>query len=428
MKVLLTGANGFIGRYLLTALIAAGHEVVPAVRRPAETDRLLATRASIRIDFNHATTPGDWLPHLAGIDTVINCAGILQGRPGQSIEAIHARAPIALFEACQAAGIRRVIQISAISAEPGVGTGYAATKYAADSHLAGMDLDWVILRPSLVYAPGAYGGTALFRAIAALPFVVPIPGTGAQQFQPIHMDDLTAAVVRLLGNPSVRRITVDPVGPEPVPLRNLLADLRQWLGFAPARMLPIPMPLVRLAAGFGDVLGGPVNTTAIRQLTFGNTGPVQPFTEATGIVPRGWADALRSHPAQTQDRWHARLYFVRPLLRTALALLWLGSGIVGFLQPNAAVADILAHFGLAGDVSRAVFWATSLGDIAIGIAVAARWRPKWTATIQLIAVLGYTIGLTVADPILWTDPFGSLLKNLPILAAILALAAIETDR
>ena len=249
MKVLLTGANGFIGRYLLTALIAAGHEVVPAVRRPAETDRLLATPASIRIDFNQATTPADWLPHLAGIDAVINCAGILQGRPGQSIDAIHARAPIALFEACQAAGIRRVIQISAISAEPKAATGSAATKHAADSHLAGMDLDWVILRPSLVYAPGAYGGTALFRAIAAVPFIVPIPGTGTQQFQPIHMDDLTAAVVGLLGNASVRRIIVDPVGPEPVPLSRLLADLRQWLGFAkPARMLPVPMTLVRLAA------------------------------------------------------------------------------------------------------------------------------------------------------------------------------------
>ena len=171
-----------------------------------------------------------------------------------------------------------------------------------------------------------------------------------------------------------------------------------------------------------------MNTTAIRQLTFGNTGPVEPFIAATGIVPRGWTDALRNHPAQTQDRWHARLYFVRPLLRTALALLWLGSGIVGLLQPNAAIAEILGRFGLAGDGARAVFWATSLGDIAIGIAVATRWRPKWTAVIQLAMVMGYTVGLTLAEPNLWTDPFGSLLKNLPILAAILALAAIETDR
>ena len=103
------------------------------------------------------TQPQEWVRHLAGLDAVINCAGILQGRPGQSIDAIHAGAPIALFRACEAAGVKRVIQISAISAEPGAGTGYAVSKHAADIYLAGTDLDWVILRPSLVYAAGAFG-------------------------------------------------------------------------------------------------------------------------------------------------------------------------------------------------------------------------------------------------------------------------------
>jgi uncharacterized protein YbjT (DUF2867 family) len=325
MRVLLTGANGFIGRYLLSALIQAGHDVVPAVRRPEETDRLLPRPASIRVDFNRVTGPADWAPHLAGIDAVINCVGILQGRPGQSIDAIHARAPIALFQACETAGIRRVIQISAISAEPGAGTRYAATKHAADAYLAGTGLDWVILRPSLVYAQCAQGGTALFRAIAALPFLTPLPGDGRQQFQPIHMDDLTAAVVRVLADPRVRRIAVDPVGPEPIPLRQLFADLRQWLGYPPVPGLPISMPIMRLAARVGDVVGGSLNTTAIRQVEFGNTGPVEPFIAATGIRPRGWKAGLNQHSARPQDRRQARLYFVRPLVLAALALFLLGA-------------------------------------------------------------------------------------------------------
>jgi uncharacterized protein YbjT (DUF2867 family) len=321
VKVLLTGANGFIGRYLLGALLQAGHDVVPAVRRPAEIDRLLPRPAAIRVDFNHATDLKDWAPYLAGIDAVINCAGILQGRPGQSIDAIHARAPIALFRACEAAGVKRVIQISAISAEPGAGTGYATTKHAADAYLAGTGLDWVILRPSLVYAQGARGGTALFRAIAALPFVIPLPGNGEQQFQPIHMNDLTGAIVAILANPSVRRITVDPVGPEAISLRQLFADLRQWLGFAPVPTIAVPMSLMRVAARVGDVVGGSLNTTAIRQVEFGNTGPVEPFAAATGIRPRGWRVGLNQHPATSKDRRQARLYFVRPLLWVALALL-----------------------------------------------------------------------------------------------------------
>jgi len=315
MKVLLTGANGFIGRYLLSALLQAGHDVVPAVRRPAEMDV-----PAIKVDFNHATRAEDWMPHLTGIDAVINCAGILQGRPGQSINAIHARAPIALFQACVTLGIRRVIQISAISAEPGVGTGYAATKYAADRYLVGTDLDWVILRPSLVYAQSAHGGTALFRALAALPFATPLPGNGQQEFQPIHMDDLTNAIVRILADPAVKQLTIDPVGPEPVALHQLFADLRQWLSLAPVPAIPVPMPLIRLAARIGDVVGGSLNTTAIRQVEFGNTAPVLPFTAATGIEPRNWRTGLEQQPARSQDRRQARLYFVRPLLAIAVAL------------------------------------------------------------------------------------------------------------
>ena len=324
MRVLLTGATGFIGRYLLTALIQAGHEVVPAVRRPADTDRLLPRPASIRADFNRMTTADDWAPHLAGIEAAINCAGILQGRPGQSIDAIHARAPIALFQACEAAGIRRVIQISAISAEPGAGTGYAATKHAADAYLAGTGLDWVILRPSLVYAQDAHGGTALFRAVAALPLLTPLPGDGRQQFQPIHMDDLTGAVVRILADRPISRITIDPVGPEPVTLRQLFADLRQWLGYRPVPAIPIPMVLIRIAARVGDVLGGSLNTTAIRQVEFGNTGPAEPFIAATGIRPRGWREGLNQQPARSRDRRQARLYFIGPLI-WGVALLFLGA-------------------------------------------------------------------------------------------------------
>ena len=72
MNILLTGANGFIGRYLLAGLQAAGHHVVPAVRYPAETDRLLPAARSIKVDFNRDIRPSDWSPRLTGIDAVIN--------------------------------------------------------------------------------------------------------------------------------------------------------------------------------------------------------------------------------------------------------------------------------------------------------------------------------------------------------------------
>jgi uncharacterized protein YbjT (DUF2867 family) len=428
MNILLTGANGFIGRYLLAHLIGAGHHVVPAVRRPAETDRLLPAPASIAVDFNRDTRPEHWLPRLGRIDAVINCAGLLQGRPGESIAAIHAAAPKALFAACAAAGVRRVIQISAISAEAGAGTEYASTKREADAFLAGTDLDWVILRPSLVYGEGAYGGTALFRALAALPGAIAVIGKGDQVFQPIHIDDLTAAVLKVLDRPEMKRVTIDPVGPETLTLRQILVDLRRWLGFARAPVLEIPERLVRLVARFGDVIGGPINTTALRQLAFGNAGLPAPFVDKVGIEPRRWHEELLARPAQAQDRWHARLYFVRPLLRWTLAAMWIVSGLVGLAQPWTKVIPILGALGLSGSAAKLAFWISCIIDVAVGVLLLTRRHPLLLTVVQLALVFAYTVGLSYAHPTLWSDPLGPLLKNLPVMVAILALGAVENDR
>src|SRR5690349_2474101 len=108
MRILLTGANGFIGRYLLARLVDAGYDVIPAVRNPARIDAVAGKPRALAVDFNRDITPQAWTPRLAGIDAVINCAGILQGRRGQSIDAIHNVAPKALFAACESSGVRRV--------------------------------------------------------------------------------------------------------------------------------------------------------------------------------------------------------------------------------------------------------------------------------------------------------------------------------
>ncbi len=425
MRVLLTGANGFIGRYLLAALLRAGHEVVPAVRDTAAADRLLPAPASLHADFNTDTDPAVWLPRLRGIDAVINCAGILSGRWNQSIEAIHANAPMALFSACEKAGVRRVVQISAISAEEKAGTAYARTKRSADKFLAATSLDWIVVRPSLVYAEGAYGGTALFRALAAMPFAIPVVGAGDQLFQPIHIDDLSQLIVQSLASSSLNRIVVDPVGPDRLSLGEILTDLRRWLGFEEAPLLRIPVPVIRLAARLGDVTGGTINTTALKQLLHGNTGDAATFARVTGIAPRRWREALHARPSQTQDRWHARLYFLRPLLRWLVGLTWIASGIIGLLRPiplenHFAVLDVTLPF--------TAFRAACAADMAIGAAVIARWKYRLMAAIQLGFVAAYTLALTMSAPVLWLDPFGPLLKNFVFAAAVLVLAAIEPDR
>ena len=431
MRILLTGATGFIGRHIAARLIEAGHELVCCVRDRRRGARLFPHQTVVACDFNRDTAASAWLPRLEGANAVINCAGILQGRPGQSIEAIHSAAPRALFDACLAAGVRRVIQISALGADAGAGTAYADTKRDADRYLQTLDLDWTILQPSLVYTPaGSYGGTSLFRALAALPFRLPVVGDGGQLFQPIHMDDLADGVRRLVEAPDPPRAVIAASGPEPLSLAEILIALRAWLGLPPARLLHLPVGLAAAGARLGDLVGaGPVNSTSLRMLAYGNTADPGPYTQATGIELRRFGDALTAAPAHVQDRWHARLYFLRPLLRLTLALFWIAGGLVAVLpgvRTNAEAHLIAAAVPAA--IAPAALWAAALADMALGVLLLVRWRVVLVGALQILLILAYLAWLTLALPGLWGDPLGPLTKAVPLIVATLVMMAIEDER
>ena len=169
MRVLVTGATGFIGAHVVAALLAAGHEPVPCARNKLFGKRRLPGLDWLKIDFNTDTSVENWLTRVQGVDAVVNCAGILQGSLGQSMDLVHSEGPVALFEACARVGVRRVVQISAIGADPNGATAFSRSKAKGDEALSGLDLDWIVLRPSLVYGAGSYGGTSLLRGLAALP-------------------------------------------------------------------------------------------------------------------------------------------------------------------------------------------------------------------------------------------------------------------
>jgi hypothetical protein len=176
--------------------------------------------------------------------------------------------------------------------------------------------------------------------------------------------------------------------------------------------------------------GGPMGSAGLRQLLAGNAGrqPDNTFATEIGFTPAAMAAHLAARPAQTQDLWHARLYFLRPLLRSALAVLWLGSAVAGFLASPQQYAGIDRAIAAVGLDARAIAWVFSAVDFAIGAAVLLRWRPRWLGVAQLAIVAGYTMVLGVLAPALWLDPFGALLKNLPILAAIALWMALEEER
>jgi uncharacterized protein YbjT (DUF2867 family) len=424
-NVLVLGATGFIGRRIVAALAVAGYAPVGAVRRPDLFVRMFPACRAIACDLARDVDPVAWLPRLAGIDAVVNCAGVLSDPHSR---AIHVAAPKALHAACEQSGLRRIVHVSAISATPGAGTAYAEEKRAAEIDLERRDLDWVVLRPSLVFAEGSHGGTSALRGMAAFPGIVPLPGTGDQRFSPIHAEDLAAAIVRLVAPGAPAKVILEPCGPETMSLREIVLAWRAWLGLPEAPVLAIPMPLVRALGRVLDHLGGgPLSSTAVRQIEFGNAGDGAAFAAAIGFAPRSMRAWLQARPSSVQDKWHARLYFLRPLLRWVLGLSWIVSGAIGMVAASSFAATMLAPFGLSA-LAAPVTWATSLLDVVIGFAVLTRFRPAATLVIQAAVVLGYSVVLSIAAPALWIEPLGPLVKNAAFLGLALAVAAVEDDR
>lgn len=410
--------------------MADGHSILAAVRDPERFKRRFPGAEAIHADLNHLTDPSHWIPLLSGADAVLNCAGALQSGRGQDLRAIHERAPIALFDASTRVGIRRIIQVSAISANANAGTEYALTKLSAEHHLQRLPVDWVILRPSLVYGAGSYGGTSLMRALAALPFAMPTPGSGDQVFQPIHVDDLADAISRLFHDRRINRATIEPVGPERLTLREILIKLRRWLGLRPAGTVRMPMLFVRVAAGIGDWIGaGPLRTTSLKQMAYGNVGDVAAFIEATGIEPRSMDAALSAQPATGQDLWHARLFFLRPLLRLALGLffIWTGAAALLFAQ-RADSESLLLSIALPPSLVAAVLWGSAFVDIALGVWLLATRHPARVAGLMLALTSVYLIVLTIGIPALWLDPLGALAKVPIIMIATMFLMATAEER
>jgi len=431
VRVLLTGADGFIGSHLVAGLLEAGHEVVACSRAPARGAARAPQAQWLACDFNRDVAPEDWAPRLAGVDAAINCAGVLRASRGQDIERIHHLAPCALFEACRRAGVRRVIQVSALGAEPEAGTAYADSKRRGDECLKSLDLDWIVLQPSLVIAAGSYGGTSLLRALAAFPFVLPVPGRGDQMFQPIAMNDLVRTVLRLLEPDAPRRGVLKAVGPAPIQLRDLLRALRRWLGLGDAPPVSTPLGLIRLAGRFGDAAGwlsgrGAVNSTAIRQMLFGNTADAEAFAQAVGFAPRAFDHVLAANPAHVQDRWHARLHLLRPTLRTLLAAFWIASGAIALWSAEAA-RELLLRVGL-GAWSDAALGATATLDLLLGGCLLLRICARPVMAAQLALTFAYLIAASLFLPQLWLDPLGPLVKTLPLIGATLVALAIEDER
>jgi uncharacterized protein YbjT (DUF2867 family) len=413
----------------VAALHTAGHIVI-AVTRSGATIPALHER-SAAVDAARATDPEAWLPHLKGVAAVVNCAGLLQEGAGQSLRGVHVDGVAALFAACERSGTRRVIHLSAIGVDREQPTAFSRTKLEGERALTARALDWVILRPSVVVGRAAYGGSALFRGLAALPVLPVMPSTGPLQI--VQLDDLVRTILFFLQPDAPARVALDIAGPERMSFTDVVIAYRRWLGWGKPRLIHLPEGLAAAFFRLGDMAGRlgwrpPIRTTARHEIVRGALGDNSEWRRLTGIEPQRLEEALAANPASVQERWFAQLYLLKSLGLVVFASFWIGTGLIS-LGPGWAIGKSLMFEGGVKDPFAAfVVIAGALADIAIGTAIAFRRTTRLGLYAALAISLTYAVVGTILVPRLWRDPLGPMLKIWPIICFNLFLLSVHKDR
>jgi nucleoside-diphosphate-sugar epimerase len=260
MRVLVTGASGFVGRALVIALATSGHEVRAATRRRLGP---FDFPAGVEI-MPHAdlASPIDWLPLLANVDAVVHLAGIAHvgsDVPDALYDRVNHVATAELAAAANRTGVQRFVFVSSVRAqsgpiadhvlteadEPRPTDAYGRSKLAAEAAVRASDVPFAILRPVLIYGPGVKGNFAALAQLASLPLPLPF-GSFHNKRSLLSNDNLVAATEFVLRDCASSGETYLVADPEPVSLAEIITSLRHGLDRSPA-LLPVPLWTVRAA-------------------------------------------------------------------------------------------------------------------------------------------------------------------------------------
>lgn len=431
-KILVLGASGLIGRFVSDDLRARGFDVVAVARRFSPSQKT----SSFDLELPLMSMDLAALTRLIaerGIDMVVNCLGVLQDGPGSDTRDVHRDFVERLLRAIRSSGRAiRLVHISIPGAAADDRTPFSQTKREAERLIAVFGIPHVILRPGFVIAPSAYGGSAMLRALAALPVDLPATESGVP-FQTIAVEDISATIAWIAGrdinDEATKAVTWDLMAPQPLALGGVIDQFRSRLGTTDMPRITLPGLLLDLGAKLGDLasrLGWmpPMRSTAIAELRRGVRGDPQAWMAATGIVPKTLAQAVGKHSATIQDKWFARLFLIKALVIASLTLFWIASGFIALVISYDAAAGILRAHGFPPALVAPFTVGTSLMDMIVGVLIAFR-RTSAAGLIAGIAVsLGYMLGTAVMTPDLWIEPLGALVKTGP--AVVLMLVALLT--
>ena len=276
MTVLLTGASGYVGGYVLDALLRRGHAVRAFVR---DEPPGLAARAGVTVHVGDVLEPATLAPAMDGADAVVHLVGIIDESPakGVTFERVHVDGTKNVVEAARSAGVRRFVHMSANGARADGASRYQTTKWRAQQIAQGAGFEHaVVFRPSTLFGdPGPDHPEFAKRIWETLvkPFpVLPVFGDGDYQLQPVSVQACAQAMAEAVTRDASNGAAYCVAGPERISYREVLRRIARGGGIRPKPTVPVPIPVARLGVNtLGKAGLLPISPAQFEMLVEGNT-------------------------------------------------------------------------------------------------------------------------------------------------------------
>lgn len=272
MKIVILGGTGFVGSHLVARLSTLGHSI-DVLSRNADAKPQLAVLPRVRVRAANPYDSASLSAALQGADAVINLVGILNeaGFGGAGFKRAHVELTRCVIDACKAAGVRRLLQMSALNAGRGE-SHYLKTRGEAEALVKASGLDWTIYQPSVIFGPGD-GLFSRFKFLLSFSPVLPLARAGAK-FAPVYVGDVVAAMVQTLDDSSAHQQSYELYGPEVMTLAEIVRYTARGMHLK-RLVIPLPDVLGRLQALAMDLVPGkPFSTDNFLSLKTDSVGGI----------------------------------------------------------------------------------------------------------------------------------------------------------
>ncbi|WP_227133425.1 complex I NDUFA9 subunit family protein [Halorubellus salinus] len=250
MKVIVAGGTGFVGRHVCRVLADRGHDVVALARNPSEAD----LPDTVDTAMGDVTAYDSFESHFEGMDAAVNLVALsplFKPPRGLSHDLVHTQGTANVVEACENHGVEHLVQQSALGADSEGLTSYIRSKGDAERIVRESDLEWTILRPSVIFGDG--GEFVGFTKQLTTPVVAPLPAGGTNEFQPIWIEDFAPLVASAVEDDAHRGEVYEIGGPEVLTMREVTELAWAAEGKNP-KMVTLPMWFMKT----GLTVAGPV--------------------------------------------------------------------------------------------------------------------------------------------------------------------------